>query len=130
MSTIELTLEAIRLLRDWSQSLIVLETALIAFVGTLIKTTPERLAFYTALATLFCLLGSILAGVNVIASLPSAVGAAPETTPRGLYDLPANLRGTIRTSAAAQGTLFVAGLVFLAFFVVLRRSAAPDDDEN
>ena len=111
-------LEGVKLLKDWSNILLVVQTGAIGFIGTALDENTNDWAKLAVSISVVCFAASILAAANLLGSLPNVV--MKSGTIKDIYDEKGNLCITVRDSAFLQGTFFVLGITWFAFFAVIR----------
>ena len=112
------TLEGIRLLKEWSNVLLVVQTGVIGFIGQALKANEGKHAYCAAIICIICFVISILGAANLLGSLPKLAAASATFT--DFYSQRGNLCVPIGVSAAIQGLFFAVGIIAFAFFAVLR----------
>lgn len=80
-------LEALKLVKEWSSGLVVIQTAAIGVVGGLFKSVPIGPALYLLIALLASLTLSVCTGaVSVMGTIPYIVENLPGDPDKDIYD--------------------------------------------
>lgn len=128
---IEAKLEALKLIKDWSTALLVVQSAAIGVVGTLVeKHPPSGSGLWLVIALFASLILSIyIGGVCVNGTIPYIAQNLPNnptcdiyTERGGLRSRRGQLRATLGSFCMWQARLFVISLILFAVFVVSRTS--------
>ncbi len=114
-------LEALKLLKDWSSGLVLVQGGIMSVIGALLKGTEQKAARVTALLSFVASVLSIVAAANVLGSLPTIAENLGRTAGQSIYDQPANMLLTVRTNCTLEATFFIIGLIFFIAFAWLRR---------
>ncbi|HEV8718153.1 MAG TPA: hypothetical protein VGX03_35725 [Candidatus Binatia bacterium] len=107
-------LAALDLLKDWSNSLLVVQSGALAVIGALVKESRSRKTRLFALCSVACFVISICAAANLLGSLPYLAQKADVVS--SIYREEGNLNIPISYSATAQVIFFVCGLVAFILF--------------
>lgn len=118
-------LEALKLVRDWSSGLILVESAAIGVVGTLLRQSPTGWYGLLTALLLVSLVGSIWVGaVWVVGTIPSIAEKLPmllQAEPHlSIYEQKGGLKGehpSLGTECRLQIRLFLLSLVLFGLFV-------------
>src|SRR2546423_1956195 len=126
---VEARLEALRLIKDWSVALLVVQSGAIGVVGTLIeKHPPTGILFWIVICLFASLIASIYIGaICVIGTIPYIAQNLPTNPDCDIYKQRGGLasrRGRPRATLGAfciwQANLFLFSLILFAAFAVLR----------
>jgi hypothetical protein len=125
-------LEALKLIKDWSSGLVVVQSAAIGVIGSLLKQPPSGLFLLLTACLLFSLIFSIWVGavwVNgtipyIVQQLPALLSRDPDLDiyqqTGGETDRKGNTRGLkLGEQCSLQSRFFVFSLVLLAVFIIL-----------
>jgi len=127
MSTSSLTsnhLEALKLVKDWSSGLIVVQSAAIGVIGTFLKQPPTGMYGVLTASLLTSLISSIVVGaVWVVGAIPYIAQELPsllQSNPKfSIYAQRGGKKGdrTLGTMCEIQIFLFVSSLILFSLFV-------------
>lgn len=111
--------EALKLLKEWSTALVVIQTGAMAVLGGLVKNGVKADAFPWLVTSLVCFLVSILVAAHVIGAIPPIMQKLPELVERygDIYKMPNFFRIPIWVLAFSEHILFIVGLVSFGLFV-------------
>lgn len=130
---IQVRLEALKLIKDWSAGLIVVQSGAIAVVGALLKAVPTGLNLALVLALLLLLIASIYMGaVSVIGTVPYIVQNLPKDPQCDIYAQSGGIaKGPLGTLTLGrlcllQAHLFVGSLLLFGLFAVFGQPTGPD----
>jgi len=112
-------LEALKLLKEWSTALVVVQTGAMAVLGGLIKDSKMMSVKPWISISLGCFLASILITANVIGAIPGMVQQLSESTKnnRDIYQMRNYFGIPLWIFALCQHLFFAAGLVAFGGFV-------------
>ncbi|MBW4529447.1 MAG: hypothetical protein KME02_02045 [Aphanothece saxicola GSE-SYN-MK-01-06B] len=118
-------LEALKLVRDWSSGLIIVESAAIGVIGSLLRQSPTGWYGLLTALLLVSLVGSIWVGaVWVVGTIPSIAEKLPtllQVEPQlSIYEQKGGLKGehpSLGTQCRLQIRLFLLSLVLFSLFV-------------
>jgi hypothetical protein len=116
-------LAALGLLKDWSSSLLVVQSSALAVIGALVKDSSSPKARLFALCSVACFVISICAAANLLGSLPYLAQSAASIS--DIYKEEGNLNIPIYYSATAQVVFFVCGLISFVMFAWSRTASGP-----
>jgi hypothetical protein len=128
-------LEALKLIKDWSAGLIVVQSTAIAVVGAFLQTVPSGWRLWLVIALLLSLIISIYIGaVAVIGTIPYITQRLPENPDCDIYTHAGGLKTTHKGLATLslgqlclwQARLFTISLVLFAIFAVSRERSTPE----
>jgi hypothetical protein len=127
MSTLPLAsnhLEALKLVKDWSSGLIIVQSAAIGVIGTFLKQPPAGGYGVLTALLLISLISSIVVGAvwvvgaipNIAQELPSLLQSNPKLS---IYKQRGGKKGDrmLGTNCDIQHSLFVVSLIFFSLFV-------------
>lgn len=124
--------DALKLVKEWSAALIVVQSGIIAVVGALIKTPPTGKLLWLIIVLFVTLIGAIYVGaVAVLGTVPYIVQGLPDRPNCDIYSQTGGIkRGRIARLPLGrlcllQARLFVLTLVLFALFVMLRPPSSP-----
>lgn len=126
-------LEALKLVKDWSAGLIVVESTAIAVVGAFLQTVPSGWRLWLVIALLLSLISSIYIGaVAVMGTIPYIAQGLHETPERNIYDYAGGIKRDYLGLAnfrlgrlcLLQANLFTLSLILFAIFAVSRERTA------
>jgi hypothetical protein len=111
--------EALKLLKEWSTALVVIQTGAIAVLGGLVKDGKILGSFSWLTTSLVCFLASILIAANVIGAIPPIVQKLPELVDKygDIYKMRNYLGIPLWMLAFMEHILFAAGLIAFGGFV-------------
>jgi hypothetical protein len=111
--------EALKLLKEWSTALVVIQTGAMAVLGGLVKDGVKPDAFPWLVTSLICFILSILVAAHVIGAMPPIMQKLPEKVEQygDIYKMQNYLHIPIGILAFSEHILFMAGLVSFGFFV-------------
>lgn len=127
---VEVRMEALKLVKDWSTALLVVQSAAIGVVGSLIeKHPPDGWPLAIVVVMFFTLILSIYLGaVCVIGTIPYIAQNLPDKGKCDIYEERGGLKDRkgrqnpkLGTFCIWQSRLFLASLVLFALFTILRR---------
>jgi hypothetical protein len=117
-------LEALNLLKEWSNMLLVVQMSAIGFLGALLPKTSHKVAKLAALISIIFFALSIISAANLLGSLPFLAQRIDSV--KDIYDESGNLDIPVRLCASAQALFFVSGILAFTLFAALRRSDKQD----
>jgi hypothetical protein len=113
-------LEALNLLKEWSNMLLVVQMSAIGFLGSLLPKTSNKIARLAAVSSVIFFALSIIAAANLLGSLPFLAQRIESV--RDIYEESGNLDISVKICASAQALFFVSGILAFTSFAILRRS--------
>jgi hypothetical protein len=113
-------LEALNLLKEWSNMLLVVQMSAIGFLGSLLPKTSNKVARMAAVGSVIFFTFSIIAAANLLGSLPFLAQRIESV--RDIYEESGNLDIPVKICASAQALFFVSGILAFTCFAILRRS--------
>ncbi len=133
---ISVRMEALKLIKDWSAGLIVVQSGAIAVVGAFLQTVPSGWRLVLVVILLLSLIASIYIGaVAVIGTIPSIAQTLPEKPDCDIYACVGKLQRSYFGARWAnrklgdlcmlQARLFTLSLILFAIFAVSRERAEP-----
>ncbi|MDQ3816443.1 MAG: hypothetical protein M3362_01980 [Acidobacteriota bacterium] len=134
---ISVRLEALKLIKDWSAGLIVVQSGAIAVVGAFLQTVPSGWRLGLVIILLLSLITSIYIGaVAVIGTIPYIAQTLPEKPECDIYACAGGLekayvgKGLTNRNLGQlcllQARLFTLSLVLFAIFAVSREHPKPE----
>jgi hypothetical protein len=124
-------IEALKLIKEWSAGMIVVQSGAIAVVGAMLGTVPTWFALALVIYLLLVLVASIYVGaVAVVGTIPFITQSIPDDPTCDVYSRRGGLKN-YRVELAAlslgdqcilQSNLFVLSLIIFSLFVVCRSS--------
>ncbi len=111
---------ALTLLKDWANSVITVQSGLIAVTGALLKDVVSSMARRWAVITMSILVVGIVFGSNVVGSLPIIAQNLRIVCTNNIYSEIGNLGFPLGFSTTLFVFCFVAGLIAFAIFVIKR----------
>lgn len=130
---IQVRLEALKLIKDWSAGLIVVQSGAIAVVGALLKAVPTGWPLALVIVLLFSLIASIYMGaVSVIGTVPYIAQNLTKDPQCDIYAQSGGIaKGPLGTLTLGrlcllQTHLFVVSLLLFGIFAVFRQPTGPD----
>ena len=136
---VEVRLETLKLIKDWSTALLVVQSAAIGVVGSLIeKRPPSGIQFWIVIALFLTLILSIYLGaVCVIGTIPYIAQNLPKRPECNIYEERGGLasrRGRPRATLGAfciwQANLFLLSLILFALFAVWRHDVPNASNQS
>jgi membrane-anchored glycerophosphoryl diester phosphodiesterase (GDPDase) len=118
-------LEALNLLKEWSNMLLVVQMSAIGFLGALLPKTSNAVAKLAALLSIVFFALSIIAAANLLGSLPFLAQRIDSV--KNIYAERGNLDIPIQFCASAQALFFISGILAFTCFAALRRSDKEDN---
>jgi hypothetical protein len=111
--------EALKLLKEWSTALVVIQTGAMAVLGGLVKDGVNTDAFPWLVTSLVCFLVSILVAAHVTGAIPPIMQKLPELVERygDIYKMPNYFRIPLGVLAFSEHILFAVGLGCFGIFV-------------
>src|ERR1044071_7997472 len=124
---ITVRVEALKLVKDWSAALIVIQSGLIAVVGGLLKTpVPENVVWLTGVLLALLIVSIYIGSVMVSGTVPYIVQMLADQPRCDIYaQTGGNAKGRLAKISLGrvclfQGPFFVASLVLFAWFVLVQ----------
>ncbi|MFH1303548.1 MAG: hypothetical protein ABIK07_21040, partial [Planctomycetota bacterium] len=120
-------IEALKLVREWSTGLIVIQSSAIAIVGALLNETPAGWYLFLVAALLVSLVISIWFGaVSVVGTIPYITQNLPENPASDIYSQRGGIgKLTLGQQCMLQGYLFVFSLALFSLTLVMRPHSEP-----
>jgi hypothetical protein len=128
-------LEALKLVKEWSAGLIVVQSGAIAVIGAFLQTVPSGWRLGLVIALLALLIFSIFIGaVAVLGTLPYIVQNLPNHPEQDIYDWRGGIEKSLLPFAKLrlgslclwQSRLFIMSMILFAIFAVSREHSAPE----
>jgi hypothetical protein len=115
----KLHFEALKLLKEWSTALVVIQTGAMAVLGGLLKNGSVGEAKIWLAISLACFLASILVAANVIGAIPPIVQKLPELVPKygDIYKMRNFLGIPVWVLAFGEHLFFAGGLITFGGFI-------------
>lgn len=114
--------EALKLLKEWSTALVVVQSGAMAVIGSMVKDGNVGTAKpYLAMA-IICFLFSILVAANVVGAIPKIAQNLPVLVERygDIYKMRNSFGIPLTCLALAEHLLFALGVISFAAFLCLR----------
>jgi len=112
-------LEALKLVKDWSSGLVVVQSGAVAVIGALLKSVPSGWSFWLVIALLASLILSIWMGaVSVAGTIPYIVQKLPGDPDLDIYAQQGGMGGPkLGTQCLCQSGLFILSLILFGVFI-------------
>jgi len=110
--------EALKLLKEWSTALVVVQTGTLALLGSLLQAGKVRESTWLAVA-LACFVVSMLFAANVLGAIPGLVQDLPQLVERhgDIYRMRNRIGIPLTVLALGEHTFFVAGILSLCTYL-------------
>jgi hypothetical protein len=124
---ISVRIDALKLIKDYSAAIVVVQTALIAVIGAMLRLPAPSWLNALAIVLLATLIGSIYVGaVTIAGTVPYIVQTLADNPRCSIYDQAGGIRRgwlakrPLGALCLLQAHLFVAGLLLFAWFALSR----------
>lgn len=113
--------EAIKLLKEWSTALVVIQSGALAIIGNILKNGDNVDHFSWIFASMVSFLASILVAANVIGGIPPIVQRLPKLVDScdDIYKMKNYLGIPLWILAFFQHILFFAGILCFVWYIYL-----------
>lgn len=114
-------LEALKLLKEWSSTLLVLQTGILAAIGGFIDKDKIKKGNRLIITSMFFFSASILMALHVIGTIPWSAQKLPELVAKykDIYQFPNFLGIPIWFLAFGQHIFFILAVAFFLAFVIV-----------
>ena len=125
---ITVRIEALKLVKEWSIGLIVVQSGAVAVIGTLLNQPPTGWFLVLVIALFISLIASIWFGaVSVVGTIPFIVQKLPENPKCDIYEHKGGIgKFTLGQQCSYQERLFIISLLLFAVTVTLRPSSKSE----
>jgi hypothetical protein len=116
---LDLAVESLKVLKDWSMALVVVQSGALAVLGGLLKGGEIIIITPWLLASVFFFVASILVAANVIGAIPPIIQRLPEMLERynDIYKMPNYLGIPLWVLAFTQHVFAAMGLISFVLFL-------------